>query len=413
MKIFILALFFIAAQAKTFNVSDCILLEIDGTITLDVTSKIKDDSVKFNITDATLKQGSNCTELVLTLKDSVEFKLLFVPDNSSWTVQPSLSYDADKVFTNLNLTKPINVSTDGDDSIGIFNKNESFLCRASVEHKFKNFSEENYTFSAVATIVNLHVEAGKINDTFSPGTECDQDKTTTQTPTSTSGSTSGSTPTSPKTTPKPSFPTQSVNCSSDNVTRLLFEAQLSFDITYEKEKVNITETFEVPADAKSELNCTNNMTETISFQFNEDWVLEYIIERAKDVYWVSNITFTYTHGGKYFPGEATNKTETLRYSSSDLKAKVDGYYRCDSKSTTNLGTNVKLYTKNLKYRAFNADNKNADLKSGNVSECSADEETSSVVPIAVGAALAALVIIVLIAYLIGRKRSRKQGYESV
>ncbi|XP_059153964.1 lysosome-associated membrane glycoprotein 1-like [Physella acuta] len=411
MKIFILALFFIAAQAKTFNISDCILLEIDGTITLDVSSKIKNDSVPFNITDATVKEGSSCTELVLTLKDSVEFKLLFVPDNSSWTVQPSLSYDADKAFTHLNLTKPINVSTVGD-SVGNFTKNESFLCRASVEHKFKDISEENYTFSAVATIFNLHVEAGRIgNDSFRGGTDCDQDKTTPLTPT-----TSGSTPTSsPKqNTPKTSFPTMSVNCSSDNVTRLLFEAQLSFDITYENEKVNITQTFNVPADAKSELNCTNNMNATISFQFNKDRVLEYIIELAKDVYWDSNVTFTYKHGEQYFHGEAINKTETLRYSSSDfLKAKVDGYYRCDSNSSINLGTNVKLYTKNLKYRAFNADNKNADLKSGNVSECSADEETSSVVPIAVGAALAALVIMFLIAYLIGRKRSCKQGYESV
>jgi hypothetical protein len=48
-----------------------------------------------------------------------------------------------------------------------------------------------------------------------------------------------------------------------------------------------------------------------------------------------------------------------------------------------------------------------------VAECSADTKTNSVVPIAVGAALAALVVIVLIAYLIGRKRSRQSGYEQV
>lgn len=52
------------------------------------------------------------------------------------------------------------------------------------------------------------------------------------------------------------------------------------------------------------------------------------------------------------------------------------------------------------------------LCSTDASECAADEETNSIVPIAVGAALAGLVIIVLIAYLIGRKRSRA-GYEQV
>ena len=45
-------------------------------------------------------------------------------------------------------------------------------------------------------------------------------------------------------------------------------------------------------------------------------------------------------------------------------------------------------------------------------QCPADDATD-VVPIAVGAALAGLVVIVLVAYLIGRKRSRARGYQSV
>jgi lysosomal-associated membrane protein 1/2 len=40
-------------------------------------------------------------------------------------------------------------------------------------------------------------------------------------------------------------------------------------------------------------------------------------------------------------------------------------------------------------------------------------ETPDVVPIAVGCALAALVIIVLVAYLIGRRRSQARGYLSM
>jgi len=38
---------------------------------------------------------------------------------------------------------------------------------------------------------------------------------------------------------------------------------------------------------------------------------------------------------------------------------------------------------------------------------------TDVVPIAVGASLAGLVVIVLIAYLLGRRRSRARGYQSV
>jgi len=45
-------------------------------------------------------------------------------------------------------------------------------------------------------------------------------------------------------------------------------------------------------------------------------------------------------------------------------------------------------------------------------DCPADD-SSDVVPIAVGAALAGLVVIVLLAYLIGRRRARARGYQSV
>jgi len=45
-------------------------------------------------------------------------------------------------------------------------------------------------------------------------------------------------------------------------------------------------------------------------------------------------------------------------------------------------------------------------------ECSLDGVTD-IVPIAVGASLAGLVVVVLIAYLIGRRRSRARGYQSV
>lgn len=45
--------------------------------------------------------------------------------------------------------------------------------------------------------------------------------------------------------------------------------------------------------------------------------------------------------------------------------------------------------------------------------CALDSRTSDLVPIIVGACLAILVIIVLIAYLIGRARAKRQGYSSV
>jgi len=45
-------------------------------------------------------------------------------------------------------------------------------------------------------------------------------------------------------------------------------------------------------------------------------------------------------------------------------------------------------------------------------DCKDDRAVSNLVPIIVGGALGGLILIVLIAYLIGRKRSRR-GYEQV
>ncbi|GMR30848.1 hypothetical protein PMAYCL1PPCAC_01043, partial [Pristionchus mayeri] len=46
-------------------------------------------------------------------------------------------------------------------------------------------------------------------------------------------------------------------------------------------------------------------------------------------------------------------------------------------------------------------------------QCLLDSRTSDIVPIVVGACLAGLVAVVLIAYLVGRARAKRQGYASV
>ena len=48
-----------------------------------------------------------------------------------------------------------------------------------------------------------------------------------------------------------------------------------------------------------------------------------------------------------------------------------------------------------------------------LTSCPADEDVNDMIPIAVGAALLALVAIVLVAYFVGRRRSRRLAYQSV
>uniref|UniRef100_A0A023GPD4 Lysosome-associated membrane glycoprotein 5 n=1 Tax=Amblyomma triste TaxID=251400 RepID=A0A023GPD4_AMBTT len=88
-------------------------------------------------------------------------------------------------------------------------------------------------------------------------------------------------------------------------------------------------------------------------------------------------------------------------------------YHCNVDQPVYLGSNVTLDVLNAQLQAFMSVNGTAKTgQFGTAVECSAGD-ISNIVPIAVGAALAALVIIVLIAYLIGRSKSRQKGYQSV
>lgn len=51
------------------------------------------------------------------------------------------------------------------------------------------------------------------------------------------------------------------------------------------------------------------------------------------------------------------------------------------------------------------------MLSSSAEDCKADEAENFIVPIAVGVALIVLVLLVLVAYLIGRHRSRVTSYE--
>jgi lysosomal-associated membrane protein 1/2 len=75
-------------------------------------------------------------------------------------------------------------------------------------------------------------------------------------------------------------------------------------------------------------------------------------------------------------------------------------------------TELNLDLKNVKLMAFAG---NATEFSSDEAVCARDKKasTSDLIPIIVGACLAALVVIVLVAYLIGRARARRTGYESV
>lgn len=96
----------------------------------------------------------------------------------------------------------------------------------------------------------------------------------------------------------------------------------------------------------------------------------------------------------------------------DFLAHDTDAFKC---STTELGlsNDSMIEIKNVRAIAFAQLDKPEFSKQQIYEQCPLDSRTSDIVPIIVGACLAGLVIIVLVAYLIGRARAKRQGYASV
>jgi len=117
---------------------------------------------------------------------------------------------------------------------------------------------------------------------------------------------------------------------------------------------------------------------------------------------------------------ATEKTIVLTANTSEvgaISAGVKGYYACSPDHTYDFDNKEgKLFLENVKLRPF-VKNSTKEETFGSEFNCVPPTPTSkpddnNIVPIAVGCALAGLVLIVLIAYIIGRRKSQR-GYEKV
>ncbi|KAM4555756.1 lysosome-associated membrane glycoprotein 2 isoform 2-T2 [Odontesthes bonariensis] len=90
------------------------------------------------------------------------------------------------------------------------------------------------------------------------------------------------------------------------------------------------------------------------------------------------------------------------------EASVGSSYMCNKEQNHTITSLLTIYTFNLQVQPFGV---TKDVFS-TAEECFLDSDLSFLVPIAVGVALSFLIILVLISYLIGRRKSRT-GYQSV
>ncbi|XP_064614995.1 lysosome-associated membrane glycoprotein 1-like [Liolophura sinensis] len=222
-------------------------------------------------------------------------------------------------------------------------------------------------------------------------------------------------------------PTQNYTVVSGNTTCISMSAALTLEIKYTL-KNNTNETvmvnFQKEEPASGSCSSPGNLKEEIIIKYKQN-DFQILLEFGRDGkattglgaetfnYYIENIQITYNLGSELFPGANDTTVKTAKALNQTLyKTGSDKYYKCSAEDTFKVNDWVSLKTKDLRFVAFHTDTKEPNLFGDNANECTADTVTNSIVPIAVGAALAGLVVIVLIAYLIGRRRNHK-GYESV
>jgi lysosomal-associated membrane protein 1/2 len=269
--------------------------------------------------------------------------------------------------------------------------------------------------------------------TEAPPTTSTTTSTTTEKPTTTG--TPAST-TTPKPEPPVHFPLNTGSwsfTSSDNITCIrvagAFELYFPYNATG---PVNGTTTIkngtvDVPKDAFTVDGHCGKKLQVITLT----WTPIGITDRAEN----NTLTFAFaTHDGNdskisdgkfaldhiEYEVQLSNKEHFPNATDTSLKFKIDALdkdqvavsksYKCFAERTIkNSDHEAQLKVANSQFQAFRNSTDNAW---GPSEECNLDGVTD-IVPIAVGASLAGLVVIVLIAYLIGRRRSRARGYQSV
>ncbi|KAE9552713.1 hypothetical protein FO519_004079 [Halicephalobus sp. NKZ332] len=215
---------------------------------------------------------------------------------------------------------------------------------------------------------------------------------------------------------------------------IILDAEASGTITYTTIS-NETKTFEfkIPALTSSHGKCLDTQngttTEKLSLEFYPNNVTtqeaasrpwEFTIIFKEDSRQVNNayVIDNYNLRVELYPEIFENATEQFVNYFKDEKAEAEWHgektigFTC-SKSGLSLTDDSSIVFEHLKVVAFGLFDSANFTDTQGFEQCKLDIRTSDLVPIVVGACLAGLVIAVLIAYLIGRARAKRQGYTSV
>uniref|UniRef100_A0A8C6GKG9 Lysosome-associated membrane glycoprotein 1 n=2 Tax=Mus TaxID=862507 RepID=A0A8C6GKG9_MUSSI len=211
-------------------------------------------------------------------------------------------------------------------------------------------------------------------------------------------------PPSPSPPLVPTNPTVSkYNVTGNNGTCLLASMALQLNITYlKKDNKTVTRAFNISPNDTSSGSCGINLVTLKVENKNRALELQFGMNASSSLFFLQGVHLNMT-----LPDALVPTFSISNHSLKALQATVGNSYKCNTEEHIFVSKMLSLNVFSVQVQAFKVDSD----RFGSVEECVQDGN-NMLIPIAVGGALAGLVLIVLIAYLIGRKRSHA-GYQTI
>lgn len=246
--------------------------------------------------------------------------------------------------------------------------------------------------------------------------------TSTVAPTTTAAPTTTTTTEPPKPTPvpEPDVGSWTYTNATTNQTCVMTQMALQLNVTYrDSDDKPAHVQYDVPKTARVvNGSCADNA------QFIELWwgpesveknrlMVSFSRNSSKHEFALTGMSFYLVVFGEHFPNAKDNQTLTLNNNQTLFKTPTDMSYHCNRPQMLNLtASDNSTSTVTVSKLQFEAFHNKQNSKFSIAKDCDAID-TPDIVPIAVGCALILLIVIVLIAYLAGRRSTRSRGYVSM
>ncbi|XP_012582614.1 PREDICTED: lysosome-associated membrane glycoprotein 2 [Condylura cristata] len=214
-------------------------------------------------------------------------------------------------------------------------------------------------------------------------------------------STTTVTPIAPTTTPAPTTPAPkekpevgNYSVKNSNVTCLLATMGLQLNITDEK----VATVININPNVTDFTGSCHPQTALLRLNSSNIHYLDFVFEKNENRFYLKevNVSISLTNGSVF-----NMENNNLSF----WDAPLGSSYMCNKEQTVPVSGTFQINTFDLRVQPFNV----MEGKYSTAQDCSADDD-NFLVPIAVGAALAVVLILVLLAYFIGLKRHHA-GYE--